>query len=118
MAASVRMTLTVDSYYYRNRVQPVVLEVRHTAIDKVEHLVHTLADLIRTLAPRMKKEIDPRFYPGELAESVYVERLAENRWEIGAKARWAAFLEFGTKKMAAQPYFRPAIAIIEAWSFA
>lgn len=115
---SVRMTLTVDSFYYRNRVKPVMIEVKHEAVDKVQHLVDTLADLIRNFAPIMKKQIDPRFYPGELRESIYVDRLSETKWEIGARVRYAAFLEFGTKKMAAQPYFRPAIAIIEAWSFA
>jgi hypothetical protein len=34
---------------------------------------------------------------------------AQNRLRIGATAHYAAYVEFGTRRMAAEPYIRPAV---------
>lgn len=72
--------------------------------------------MARILAPVLK-ELDPRYYPGELADSIHVIEHGPKEFEIIVESPYGGFQEFGTEKMRAQPYFRPAIAIVEAESF-
>jgi HK97 gp10 family phage protein len=50
---------------------------------------------------------------GVLRGSIYSERLPNGgtrlNWRIGATAAYAIFVEKGTRKMAAQPFLRPAL---------
>lgn len=45
---------------------------------------------------------------GYLASTLFV-RYVSNNVEVGFEAPYASYVEFGTYKMAAQPYLRPAI---------
>lgn len=47
---------------------------------------------------------------GALRRSIRVRRVAPRQYDVGAGEFYAGFVEFGTIKMAAQPYLRPAIA--------
>ncbi len=48
---------------------------------------------------------------GHLAQSIRSRRFGNNKlkWEIVADAPYAAFVELGTIRMAAQPFLRPAV---------
>lgn len=46
---------------------------------------------------------------GQLRASINAEAQGETRFVIGASAPYATYVEYGTSKMAAQPYLRPAI---------
>lgn len=45
---------------------------------------------------------------GALRASIQAKKLAETEWEIAPNTEYAIYVEFGTRKMAAQPYMRPA----------
>jgi HK97 gp10 family phage protein len=45
---------------------------------------------------------------GYLRSTIYFEMTEQLNYEFGAKADYAIFVEFGTWKMAAQPFIRPA----------
>ncbi|RLE37706.1 HK97 gp10 family phage protein, partial [Candidatus Woesearchaeota archaeon] len=47
---------------------------------------------------------------GYLRSTIYYERKGKHKLIVGAKAHYAGYVEYGTRKMAAQPYLRPAIA--------
>jgi HK97 gp10 family phage protein len=113
--ARARAKLDVDTTAFQTSVGPAFAELRRTAVNYAQERAHRIADIARILAPRLKRP-DPRFYPGELADAILVERVGDTTWQITVNVRWAAFLEFGTSKMLAQPYFRPAVAMVEAES--
>lgn len=45
---------------------------------------------------------------GRLRASIIAQRINPNKWEVSANTNYASFVEFGTVKMIAQPYIRPA----------
>jgi HK97 gp10 family phage protein len=50
---------------------------------------------------------------GYLQSTIFYRYRAERHvLEIGARAFYAAFVEFGTSRMEAQPYIRPAVAMV------
>jgi HK97 gp10 family phage protein len=46
---------------------------------------------------------------GNLKNSIHVGAVTEDRAELLATADYAAYVEFGTRNMAAQPYMRPSV---------
>lgn len=50
----------------------------------------------------------PAIVTGRLDESIEVERISPSIWSVKSDAPYAAFLEFGTRKMAPRPFFKPA----------
>lgn len=110
-----RTSIDADTAAFQTGIGPTFAQLRRDAHDYGKERAHRIADIARILAPRLK-HFDPRFYPGELADSIDVQQDGEERWEITVGARWAAFQEFGTSKMHAQPYIRPAVAMVEAES--
>jgi HK97 gp10 family phage protein len=46
---------------------------------------------------------------GFLQSSIYYQMIDQGTVEVGAEAEYASYVEFGTYKMAPQPYLRPAI---------
>ena len=50
----------------------------------------------------------PAIDTGQLIGSVRVTRLEAMRWAVGTNTEYAAHLEYGTRKMAARPFLRPA----------
>ena len=110
-----RATIDVDDMAFQTAIGPTFAQLRRDSHDYGKERAHRIADLARLLAPRLKHP-DPRFYPGELADSIDVTEVGPNDWDVAVWARWSWFVEAGTSKMAAQPYFRPAIAMVEAES--
>jgi HK97 gp10 family phage protein len=111
-----RASIEIDAHAFQTGIGPSFMELRRDVEGYAKERAHRIADIYRVLAPRLKKQLDPRFYPGELADSIYVEEVGDKEFEVGARVRWAAFLEFGTSVMLAQPALRPAVAIVEAES--
>lgn len=60
----------------------------------------TIAEIARGLAP---------FVTGYLKSSIYALHLARHS-QVKVGAKYAGYVEFGTWKMAARPYLRPAVA--------
>jgi HK97 gp10 family phage protein len=53
---------------------------------------------------------------GRLRSSIFVRR-GDGYVEVGSNVQYAAYVEFGTRHMAAQPYLRPAIMMgVEDWA--
>jgi len=46
---------------------------------------------------------------GKLQNSIFVRRSGVNKYEIVAATTYAGFVEYGTSKMVARPYLRPAL---------
>lgn len=51
---------------------------------------------------------------GRLVGSIRYEKASQMRATVGAYAVYAAYLEFGTRKMAARPFMRPAAEKVRA----
>jgi hypothetical protein len=49
---------------------------------------------------------------GALARSIVAVRVDKTRWHVIAGASHAPFLEFGTKRMSARPFFMRAFAMV------
>jgi len=63
-----------------------------------------VADQARQLAP---------FRTEYLRSTIGFERQAPLHWIVYAGAYYAGFVEYGTSKMAARPYMRPALALTQ-----
>lgn len=46
---------------------------------------------------------------GTLMKSIYSERESRLTYTVGSRVVYALYLEYGTRKMAARPFFRPAV---------
>lgn len=46
---------------------------------------------------------------GHLAKSIKASRRGVNDWEVEVGAHYGVYVEYGTRHMAAQPFFRPAV---------
>jgi HK97 gp10 family phage protein len=51
---------------------------------------------------------------GRLRGSIVARRLGPMSWEVSAEAPYAAYVEYGTSRAPAQPYFRPAFETVKA----
>lgn len=49
---------------------------------------------------------------GFLKSSIQAAPRSPLHWQVTVNAAYGAFVEFGTRKMAAQPYFVPAVAAV------
>lgn len=106
--------VSIETGRFKAGIDSVILEERHSSLEMAGKYVDEIASGARRLAPRLKRP-DRRFYPGELADSIRVQRTSETSWFIAAFVRWAAYVEFGTAEHGrAQPYFRPAVALASA----
>jgi HK97 gp10 family phage protein len=68
------------------------------------HAARTWAVNVRDLA-KMKAPVRT----GYLRDSITSERLGPKHWKVKVGAHYGIYVEYGTRYMAAQPYFRPAI---------
>lgn len=50
---------------------------------------------------------------GRLANSITFDKIDDLTASVGSAIAYAAYLEYGTSRMAARPYFRPAVQRIE-----
>jgi HK97 gp10 family phage protein len=50
---------------------------------------------------------------GTLQRSIHSRQLEPMRWWVGSEVHYAGYVEFGTSRMRARPYLRPAWANVE-----
>lgn len=75
-----------------------------------------IADTVREAALKCEtyaKDVTP-VDTGALRASIAAKKIAETEWEVAPATEYAIYVEFGTRKMAAQPYMRPAAEKIRA----
>lgn len=92
MSVQVRLNLA--------RLRRVIAGEKQAIERGVEKGAEQIAELARQLAP---------YETGELRESIHVEPASEGVVRVVADAPYAAYVEFGTRKMAAQPFLTPAV---------
>lgn len=71
---------------------------RRKLVKKIEQRVEVVNQLAKIKCP-----VDT----GNLMNSIFWRR-TDWGWIVGTRVDYASFVEFGTRKMAAQPYLRPA----------
>lgn len=91
---------------FQARLEEALGGIEVLAMDKLEVTADNVAVDARTLAPVGTGEND---VPGELAGSITVERIGKDML-ITVGAPYAIHVEYGTSKMAAEPFLRPALA--------
>lgn len=50
----------------------------------------------------------PAVDSGRLRQSIGVQQVAEGHYRVGTNVEYAPYLEYGTRRMAARPFLRPA----------
>jgi len=97
---------------------------------KVEQLENVISSLERA-PPRIQEKVDEQlglgvgivaeqarqlapFRTGYLRSTIGFRRQAPLNWIVYAGAHYAGFVEFGTSKMAARPYLRPALTLTQS----
>lgn len=68
------------------------------------HAARTWSANVKNLA-KMKAPVRT----GYLRDSITSERLGPKHWKVKVGAHYGIYVEYGTRYMAAQPYFRPAV---------
>lgn len=61
--------------------------------------------------PASQAKMPPHMRTGNLRSSIYREKVADMHHRITVGAEYGVYLEYGTRNMAARPFFRPAIEI-------
>lgn len=51
----------------------------------------------------------PAVDTGRLRQSIGVQKVGEGHYRVGTNVEYAPYLEFGTRRMAARPFMRPAL---------
>jgi len=96
-------------------IGPVIAAYRLDVEERTLRTAANITERAKALAPELH-EADPRFYPGELRDSIYMTGMqgdARGKFvAVGTNLRWGVFQEFGTHKMAAHPFLRPAAASV------
>jgi len=87
-----------------NFLEYVPSHIQEKVDEQLEVGAGIVADQARQLAP---------FRTGHLRSTIGFERQAPLHWIVYAGAHYAKFVEFGTSKMAARPYMRPALALTQ-----
>jgi hypothetical protein len=112
--------MEVNTGEFEASITPAMAAVRHEAFDIGERVADRWVEAAVELAPELK-ELDPRWVPGALKASIHRGPLEEHpggaRITVsggeGLSRPWEWFTEYGTAKMRARPWFRPAAAIAE-----
>ena len=79
-------------------------------IREVAH--HSLASDINTMEDEAKHIVPVR--TGNLRDSIFTKEIAQMSFIIGADAPYAGFVEYGTSRMMARPFLRPAMLMYES----
>lgn len=56
----------------------------------------------------------PAVDTGHLRNSIGVQKIGEGAYRVGTDVKYALYLEFGTRRMAARPFMRPALEAVRA----
>lgn len=85
------------------RLRGITKDVERTQIYRLNQAIEPAWELSRKLVP---------YRTGFLHDSIYTEVDAK-RAKLIASAPYAGYVEFGTRKMAARPYLRPAAKLMQ-----
>ena len=98
---SVEMTVDVRGIHeLQLKLDRLDLSMRSRVDETLSHEVSSMQVAAQSLAPRRT---------GYLASTVYAERTGEWAFKLGAKARYAYFVEFGTRFMRARLFLSQAL---------
>lgn len=97
------------------------ITIHEAGIDELLNRLNVIGDagryrVVRTKALRVGIRVAERYAKakvpvdtGNLKNSIAVGAVNESQAELWATTDYAAYAEFGTRRMAAQPYMRPAV---------
>lgn len=91
----------------QGRAQALALANQRAAMQAQE-----LRNEIVPLVPVLKKprRINGALYSGgRLRQSISVQKIGEGWFRVGTNVEYAIWVEFGTRRMAARPFLRPAL---------
>ena len=68
---------------------------------------------VRTWAANVKRlsKAKAPVRTGRLRDSIESQRIGPKHWKVNVGAYYGVYVEYGTRYMSAQPYFRPAIKV-------
>ena len=89
--------------------QQVAAVVRKTAFD-IEAV--TKASMVHSSPPPSEPGQPPGVDMGNLKDSIRAEQESELVWVVATGVPYAPPLEFGTRRMAARPFMRPAVEVV------
>jgi len=82
------------------------------ALERAPHTIRVVANRVvdeeMARVTERARELAP-VRTGRLRNSIYRRKTGFLGWMVGAAVFYAGFVEFGTRKMSARPYLRPAI---------
>lgn len=100
------------------------MSVEVKGLDAVLRFINELPQVVKEagdsicLKAAIKAEVEARrivpFRTGALMRSITTERIGDGEYKVGSSLVYAPFVEFGTSKMRAQPYLRPAVETVFA----
>lgn len=87
--------------------QKVIAEAEIEAREQTRDANRRIAEVAAANAP-----VGTETRPGEphLRDTIEADQVGENEWVVTVSSDHWLYVEFGTSKMAAEPYIRPAIA--------
>jgi HK97 gp10 family phage protein len=91
--------LTVDVVVAVNNSDKVLEEITRMVSQAIREVADELVHEAQELAP---------VRTGELRDSIHKEEIDELNVAVGSDKQYAGYVEYGTSKMAAQPYLTPA----------
>jgi HK97 gp10 family phage protein len=97
--------MTIQMRLGLNSLADLAPRIMETVDGELEDAAEEIADIARDLVP-----VDTGF----LRSTIHVERIDHLALQVRADAEYAAFVEYGTSRMAAQPYMTPAIEAVRA----
>lgn len=86
----------------------------HSMTDLAPHIMRAVDAEIEDAAEELQylaQELAP-VRTGALRDSIHVQRIDHLAVQVRADAEYAAFVEYGTSRMAAQPFMTPAMETI------
>lgn len=87
-----------------NRLPKLNSQLRERALKIIQDGAQQTADMAKSLAP-----VDTGFLRG----SIHVETQDSGHAQVVVEASYGQFVEYGTVKMAAQPYLTPAVELVK-----
>ncbi len=95
------MSVSIKSF-----VPETITAVREGSLEGMYEVAAAVADQAKALAPVAK------INGGRLKQSIAWEEEGSDAAIVGSGVEYAVYQEYGTRKMAAQPFLRPAVDII------
>lgn len=99
----------------RSNIDRVQRNFRRNSNHLPKDVAHAVRDVAKVKAPVGDEhyiDSDGNVHPGYLVESIATERITENHWRAYVGADYGVYLENGTRYMAAQPFWLPAVRFV------